>query len=103
MQTVLVRYYGILKEFAKKKQEKIEMEDNSSVLDLIKVISARNGEKFRDFVSADNGKMRDGLAFAVDGKSVERSTLGRIKCKDISEFVILPPISGGTLLQNQVY
>ena len=72
MQTVLVRYYGILKEFAKKKQEKIEMEDNSSVLDLIKVISARNGEKFRDFVSADNGKMRDGLAFAVDGKSVER-------------------------------
>ena len=96
MPVVVVRYYGILKEFAKKKQEKIEMVNESNVLDLISVITAKNGEKFRNFVNSESGRLRDGLAFAIDGTSVEKSKLRGIKCEDISEFVILPPISGGT-------
>jgi molybdopterin converting factor small subunit len=95
MARILVRYYGILRELSKKKEDKIEISDEYNILDLIKRVSEKNGQKFRDLVFDDETKLRDGLAFAIDAVSVERSKLEKIKCRDASEFVILPPISGG--------
>ena len=94
---VNVRYFGILRETAKRREEKIEIDDAASALDLIELISTKHGQKFRNFVFDNKGKPNEGLAFAVNGFSLERSKLAKTKCKDISEFVILPPISGGLL------
>ena len=97
MARVQVRYYGILREIANKKEEKFEIENTSSVLDLIELVSVKNGPRFRNFVYDEKGKLREGLAFAVDGSSLERSLLAKTKSKSVTEFVILPPISGGCI------
>ncbi len=65
MARIRVRYYGILRELSKKKEDKIEISDESNILDLIKSVSEKNGQKFRDFVYDDGTKLRDGLAFAI--------------------------------------
>ena len=95
MSKVLVRYYGVLREIAKKKEEKFEVESDSSLSDLIEQISKKNGPRFQNFVFDEKGDLREGLAFAADGSSLERAHLDRTKSNSISEFVILPPISGG--------
>jgi molybdopterin converting factor small subunit len=93
---ILVRYYGMLHDIAGKRSESIIADDTASALELVRAISSKNGKKFQDFVFDSEGRLAEGLAFAIDGSSIQKSQLAKTKCKDISEFVILPPISGGT-------
>ena len=97
MAEVSVLYFGLLRELVpgKKRQERIKIEDSASVFDLIQKIADSHGNKFRNYVFDDQGKIRNGLAFAIDGDSVEFTSIKKTKCSEIKEFVILPPISGG--------
>jgi len=92
---VAVRYFGMLHDLAGMRSETFNVDESDTVLDLVKLISSKHGKRFEDFVFDPKGKIRPGIAFAVDGSSVERSSLGKTACKDVKEFVILPPISGG--------
>jgi molybdopterin converting factor small subunit len=87
----------MLHEIVGKRSEVLKIDDSASAINLVEVISSRHGKKFQDFVFDQNGRIRSGLAFAVNGISIERSMLSKTKCRDISEFVILPPISGGNI------
>jgi len=90
-----VRYFGILHDLVGKRSETLTVGESDTILDLVKLISSKHGKKFEEFVFDSKGKIRPGLAFAINGSSVERSSLGKTECKDVKEFVILPPISGG--------
>ncbi|MGI0079138.1 MAG: MoaD/ThiS family protein [Nitrososphaerales archaeon] len=96
MAGVTVRYFGILRELAGRRVEKIKMEGDSNLTDLVKNLATRHGAKFEAFIYGPDGKLNKSLAFAVNGDSIQLSKLGRLKCKDVSEFVILPPIAGGS-------
>jgi len=96
MARVTVRYFGMLREIVGKRSEIVTIEDSSNGVDLLNSISDAHGKKFNDFVFDPDGKLRQGLTFAVNGSSVQKSALSRTRCKNISEFVILPPISGGS-------
>lgn len=100
MAEVSVLYFGLLRELVpgKRKQERVKIEDSASVLELIQKIADSHGHKFKNYVFDDQGKLRSGLAFAVDGDSVTFTSLKKIKCSEIKEFVILPPISGGAYI-----
>ena len=94
---IVIRYYGMLHDIVGKRSEVLNIDDSETALALVKIISTRHGKKFQEFVFDQNGRIRSGLAFAVNGVSIPRSMLSKTKCKDISEFVILPPISGGNI------
>jgi len=96
MAQITLRYFGILREIVGKRIEIISIEDSSTGVDLLNSVSDTHGKKFKDFVFESDGKIRQGLTFAVNGSSIQKSTLSRTRCKNISEFVILPPISGGS-------
>lgn len=85
----------MLHDIVGKRSEIIAVEDSDSIKDLIEILSSNHGKQFTDFVFDSNGKVRSDLAFAIDGSSIDRSAVLRRKCKGISEFAILPPISGG--------
>jgi molybdopterin converting factor small subunit len=97
MAEVSVLYFGLLRELVsgKKRHERVRIDDSATVLELIQKIADSQGQKFKNYVFDDQGKVRAGLAFAVDGDSVESASLKKMKCSEIKEFVILPPISGG--------
>jgi molybdopterin converting factor small subunit len=92
---VSVLYFGPLYEIVGKRREKIAIGENSSLRDLLQVMRDMHGEKLGTFIFDPAGKIRSSIAFAVDGVSVSRLRLGKIKCGRIREFVVLPPISGG--------
>ncbi len=78
-----------------KRSEVVSIDDSKNALDLLKHVSSLHGQRFLDFVFDSNKKIKNGLAFAIDGNSIQKSALSKIELTDISEFVILPPISGG--------
>lgn len=86
----------MLHDIVGKRSEIVNINSDETVMGLVKMISFGHGERFQNFIFDKKGKIRPGLAFAIDGNSIEKSKLTRTKCKDVSEFVILPPISGGT-------
>jgi molybdopterin converting factor small subunit len=85
----------MLHDITGKRSEVLSIDPTKSAIDLIQRIALKNGKRFEDFVYDDSRKLRSGLAFAVNGVSVEKAALKKTKCRDIAEFVILPPISGG--------
>ncbi len=75
--------------------EEITIEDSASIKDLIERLAKIHGRKLSEYVFDYDQKVKDGFAYAVNGDSLPESELSKVKCKDVSEFVILPPISGG--------
>jgi MoaD family protein len=96
MAHIRVRYFGSLREIVGKREERILIDDDSRVTDLVTMLSDIHGKKFSEFVFDSTGKLKDGFAYAINGDSVSGDRLRRTKCKEVSEFVILPPISGGS-------
>jgi MoaD family protein len=94
---IIVRYYGMLHDLVGKRSEVLSMDGAKTASDIIEEISTKYGRGVQDFIFEGNGRIRSGLAFAVNGNSIPRSMLSKTECREISEFVILPPISGGIL------
>jgi MoaD family protein len=95
MAQVKVRYFGMLREMVGRREESLVIDDASCVTDLIKQLSSKHGKRFTDFVFDQEGNLREGFAYAVNGDSISESKLSSTKCDTVKEFVILPPISGG--------
>jgi molybdopterin converting factor small subunit len=91
---ISVLFYGPLHDIVGKRREKIAVEEPMTLMDLLRKMKLRYGERFASYVFSD-GKLSESIAFAVDGVSIAKSELSRTKCIDVTEFVILPPISGG--------
>jgi MoaD family protein len=95
MKEISVLYFGPLRQITGKRKEKIGIEESSTLLDLVHVLAQRNGKTFEEFVFGTNGRIRKGIAFAVNGDSILQSELRTRRINAVDEFVILPPISGG--------
>ena len=95
---IRIRYFGSLREIIGKRSENVRISDSASVMDLIEKLGDKHGTKFRNFVYGSGGKIREGIAFAVNGDAIASSKLRDVPCKKVDEFVILPPISGGCLI-----
>jgi MoaD family protein len=96
MADIRVRYFGPLRERVGKRFEKISIDDSATLSELLEKLTNIHGSEFRNFVFDNSGKLRQGIAFAINGDSIPSSRLGMVKGKNVREFVILPPISGGT-------
>lgn len=96
MARIRVRYFGVLHEITGKRSENVEIEDTAMISDLIKKLAKLHGQRLNEYVFGSNNKLKDGFAYAINGDSVSESELSKLKCKDVSEFAILPPISGGS-------
>ncbi len=95
MAKVRVRYFGMLREIVGKREERCDINDSYGVDKLIKLLSEKHGVGFSEFLFDQRGKLRDGLAFAVNGDTTDSKHLSKMTCENVHEFVILPPISGG--------
>jgi MoaD family protein len=95
MSRVRVRYFGMLHEITGKRLEEVTVDDSANGRDLIEKLTKLHGRKLRNYLFEPNGKLKDGFAYAINGDSVQQNELAKFKCKDVSEFVVLPPISGG--------
>lgn len=95
MATIKIKHFGMLREIVGSREERLKVDDCLDAREIIKLLAKKHGERFSDFVLEKDGTLRSGFAYAINGTSLSESRLSSTKCKDIHEFVILPPISGG--------
>jgi molybdopterin converting factor small subunit len=96
MAEIKILYFGILREIVGAKQEMLQIDDSTPATEIVSKLAEKHGKRFHDFVLDSKGMTRAGLAYAVNGDTMEEIALEKTKCKDVKEFVILPPISGGS-------
>ena len=93
---ITIKFYTYLRDLAKKKMEELEVLDNITVEQLLKLLSTRFGQEFHEYVFDEKtGKPQTYLQYVVDGKTI--STLQGLETK-LSEgctFSIIPPAGGG--------
>lgn len=92
-----VRYFASLREIVKKKEDSLEFDKEVTVEELLRILSNKYGEKFKEYVYDGKECPKKNLQFLIDGKSI--TTLNNVKTKlsDGSQFVIIPPVGGGAI------
>ena len=92
---VEVKFFTSLREIAGKKVEQIQLQNTITVNELITVLSARYGKKFREYIYNKKGEVQGFLSFLVNGKNINTMQGFDTKLKNGDVVVILPPVGGG--------
>jgi len=92
---ITVRYFTILRNITKRREEEIELNENSTVEDMLNILIKEYGENFERFMSTGKGKRRLQLVFLLNGQDIAQSDGLRTKLHNGDTIAVVPPIAGG--------
>jgi len=92
---ITVRYFTVLREVTKKRQETIEMKQNSTLEDMLSLLIKKYGANFERYVLS--GRETKGLQLILLLNEQDTSQLSGFKTqlhnRDI--VAVIPPVAGG--------
>lgn len=93
---VKIRYFASLREITNLRDEILEVDEGTTVLDVLSLLAGRHGDRFREYVfDSRTGNPRSYLQFLLDERSISTmSGLSTVLKRDC-EFAIIPPVGGG--------
>ena len=94
---VKVEYLGHIKNMlGSRREEEIDVEDNSSISDLLMVLSEKHGESFKKAVYEAGGKdIKSNFIATVNGYLLNQLNGVETKLKNGDHVVLMPIVSGG--------
>jgi molybdopterin synthase sulfur carrier subunit len=94
---VKVEYLGHIKNILEsRREEEIDIEDDSSISDLLVVLSERHGESFKKAVYEAGGKdIKSNFIATVNGYLLNQLNGVETKLKNGDHVVLMPIVSGG--------
>jgi MoaD family protein len=92
---VTVRYFTVLRRITQKKQENLEMKLNSTVEDMLMILTRKYGESFERYVSSGRGKKGLQLVFLLNGQDVRNLDGLKTRLNNGDTVAVMPPIAGG--------
>jgi molybdopterin synthase sulfur carrier subunit len=94
---VKVEYLGHIKNIlGSRREEEIEVEDNSSISDLLMVLSEKHGESFKKALYEAGGKdIKSNFIATVNGYLLNQLNGVETKLKNGDHVVLMPIVSGG--------
>jgi MoaD family protein len=93
---VKVQYFAAIREIVNRREEILEVEEGTTVLDALGVLAKNHGDKFRDYVfNPLTGATRPYLQFIVNEESVSAMNGLSTVLADNSTLAIIPPVGGG--------
>ncbi len=93
---VKVRYFTTLRELAGSSEEELELENGSTLADLLKKIAEKYGKKAKNYLF-NKGKIDPSIYFLINGISA-RSLKGLETTLEEGDVIaIIPPIGGGSM------
>ncbi len=92
---ITVRYFTVLRKLTEKKQEKLNIKEDSTLEDLLALLTKRYGESFERYVSS--GRARKGLqiVFLLNGQDIAQSDGLKTTLHNGDTITLMPPIAGG--------
>jgi len=93
--SVRVKFFTTLREIVGKKEENIDLSGSVTVNALLKQLSKKYGEDFKDYVYDETGNVRGHLQFLINGKSASTLHQFKTKLREGDQVAILPPVGGG--------
>jgi MoaD family protein len=94
---VKVEYLGHIKNIiGSKRQEEIEIEDDSSIADLLMLLSKKYGEPFKKAVYESGGlDVKSNFMATVNGYLLNQLKGVKTKLKNSDRVTLMPVVSGG--------
>lgn len=93
---VNVKYFATLREITGKREEQVELEEDSTMGDLLKRLIDIHGPAFKTYVVEEaTGSPKGHLLFLIDGVSI--NSIGGLNAKLSENCVValMPPVGGG--------
>jgi MoaD family protein len=93
---VKVQYFAAVREITNQREEMLDVDSGTSVLDLLKLLVARHGSRLREYVfDSKTGNPRTYLQFLLDEESIATMNGFSTMLRDNSVLAIIPPVGGG--------
>jgi len=92
---VKVRFFTRLREITNKREEEIEVEDGTTVEELLKILEEKYGQPFRNYIRNRRGKFRENLQYLINGKNMKFLQGFNTPLEENDTLAIIPPVGGG--------
>jgi len=93
---VIVRFLAAAREKAGVREETVELEGASTILEILHAVAAKHGEGLNEYLfDPESGSPRPHLQFLMNGRSVSMMGGFSAKVTEDATIMIFPPTSGG--------
>ena len=92
---VIVRYFTILREITRKREEEIDANEDSTIEDVLTFLNGKYGKEFERYVLSGRKHKGLRLLFLVNGQNIQQLDDLKTKLQNGSVLTIMPPIAGG--------
>ncbi len=93
---IRIQYFAVVRELANLREEILDVDEGTTVRDLLKVLATKHGEKLKQYLfDPKSGNPRPYLQFLLDEKSISNLNGFETVLKEASVFAIIPPVGGG--------
>ena len=92
---VIVRFFTVLKEITEKNKEEVEVSHNTTIEDLLGLLSEKYGDQFSRYVYTEKGKPKSHLQILINRINITTPNGFKTHLNEHDEIAIVPPVSGG--------
>jgi MoaD family protein len=94
---VKVRYFTTLRELAGSAEEELEVEDHSTLADVIREVASKYGREAHDYLyhKGESERVDPSIYFLINGMNAKMLSGLNTRLKDGDVIAIIPPIGGG--------
>lgn len=91
-----VKYFAALREITGKREEQVELGEDSTMGDLVNLLVGLHGAKFENYVMDEaTGTPKSHLLLLIDGTSINSLKGMSTKLSDGCVVAMMPPVGGG--------
>ncbi|RJS90303.1 MoaD/ThiS family protein [Candidatus Bathyarchaeota archaeon] len=92
---VTVKFFALLREIVGAWRVKLPLPEGATVGEALKALAQQYGQRFRDYVYDEEGRVRGHLIFLINGESIKALRGFETVLREGDTLVILPPVGGG--------
>lgn len=92
---VTVKYFTTLREITGMREELVEVEEGTTILQLMQKLAEKHGIEFKKYVFDNENTPKDFLQFLIDGQSTTTMKGNDTELREGVKVAIIPPVGGG--------
>jgi len=92
---VKIQYFASVRELVNLREETIDAPVGANVRTLLDLLTAKHGDKLKEYLLDDTGNPREYFQFLLNEKSISQTDGFFTLLREGSTLAIIPPVGGG--------